>query len=60
MAANYAGEENTGQAGVNIAGFAGISTDAASESFDEPLSMAQALAIVDPFIRLGGKYGWYG
>ncbi len=28
----------------------GITADAASESFDEPLTAAQVLVIVDPFI----------
>jgi len=47
----YAGEENTMQAGVNITGIeAGVSVDDATEAFDEPLTMAQVLAIVDPFI----------
>ena len=51
--ASYDGEEVTTQAGVNIAGtFSGItiSAAAASASFDEPLTKAQILAIVDPFI----------
>ncbi|MBL7719219.1 MAG: ferritin-like domain-containing protein [Flavipsychrobacter sp.] len=47
--ASYNGEEITQQAGVNIAGF--VSGDAASESFDEPLTKDQVLAIVDPFIN---------
>lgn len=46
--ASYDGEEITTQAGVNIAQI--VNTNAASESFDEPLSAAQVLAIVDPFI----------
>jgi hypothetical protein len=50
VAANYAGEENTVQAGVNVTGFSGISSAAATESFDEPLTKDQVLAIVDPFI----------
>lgn len=52
VAAVYAGEENTTQAGVNIVNINGqnITTDDASESFDEPLTMQQVLAIVDPFI----------
>lgn len=44
----YDGEEITTQAGVNIAQF--VSANAASESFDEPLSPEQVLAIVGPFI----------
>lgn len=48
-AAVYAGEANTTQAGVNIAGF--VSTSAAQESFDEPLTTDQVLAILSNFIR---------
>lgn len=50
--ASYNGEENTTQASVNIVNIGGqtISVNAASESFDEPLSKAEVLAIVDPFI----------
>ena len=49
---NYNGEELTTQAGVNIINIGGltISAAAASEAFDEPLTDAQVLAIVDPFI----------
>jgi hypothetical protein len=49
---SYAGEELTTQAGVNIVGLGGAfnTAGAASEGFDEPLTMAQVLAIVDPFI----------
>lgn len=51
----YAGEQTTTQGaapGVNIVNIGGqtISANAASEAFDEPLTMAQVLAIVDPFI----------
>jgi hypothetical protein len=45
----YNGEDVTTQAGVNIA-TGGISAAAASEAFDEPLTKAEVLAIVDPFI----------
>jgi len=50
--ASYNGEENTTQAGVAIVNIGGqsINADAASESFDEPLSMDAVLMIVDPFI----------
>lgn len=50
--APYDGEENTTQAGVQITNINGlaISASAASEAFDEGLSKAQVLAIVDPFI----------
>jgi len=49
---SYNGEELTTQAGVNIVGINGfdITSEDASEAFDEPLTKAQVLAIVDPFI----------
>lgn len=49
---SFAGEESTTQAGVNIVGLGGAfnTPAAASEAFDEPLTAAQVLAIVDPFI----------
>lgn len=49
---SYNGEELTTQAGVNIVGIGGfnITAEDASEAFDEPLTKAQVLAIVDPFI----------
>lgn len=50
--ASYDGEELTTQAEIDIVNINGqsISASAASEAFDEPLTMAQVLAIVDPFI----------
>ena len=50
VGANYEGEQVTTQAGVNIAGFPGISVAAASEAFDEILTKDAVLKIVDPFI----------
>jgi hypothetical protein len=52
IAAVYAGEENTLQAGVQITGINGaaVSTAAASESFDEPLTRAQVTTIITPFL----------
>ncbi|NTS41645.1 ferritin-like domain-containing protein [Flavisolibacter sp. BT320] len=52
VAAIYAGEETATQAGVPITGINGmnISANAATESFDEPLTQALVTAIVDPFI----------
>lgn len=47
---NYAGEDASVQLGVNVAGVSGVSADAATASFDEPLSMASVTTIVDPFI----------
>ena len=47
---SYNGEEITVQGPINIATVGGVSTTAASACFDEPLSRAAVLAIVDPFI----------
>jgi hypothetical protein len=56
-AAVYAGEDNTTHAGVNVVNLVGrvapaivIDRDAITEAWDEPLTTAQVLAIVDPFI----------
>jgi rubrerythrin len=48
---SYTGEEITRQAGVNIVNIGGftISSAAASEAFDEPLTKEQVTAIVTPF-----------
>ncbi|HVG40271.1 MAG TPA: ferritin-like domain-containing protein [Chitinophagaceae bacterium] len=50
--ATYNGEEVTKQATIELVNINGktISAAAASEAFDEPLTMAQVLAIVDGFI----------
>ncbi|MEO7310494.1 MAG: ferritin-like domain-containing protein [Chitinophagaceae bacterium] len=50
--ASYDGEDLTTQATINIINIngTGISANAASEAFDEPLTKAQVLAIVGPFI----------
>lgn len=50
--ASYNGEELTNQATIEIVNINGqaISSTDASEAFDEPLTMAQVLTIVDPFI----------
>ncbi len=52
VAGNYAGEDNTVQLGINIVGIDGfnISVEDASEAFDEPLTTAQVLALIQPFI----------
>lgn len=49
---SYNGEELTTQAGILITGINGfaITAEDASEAFDEPLTKAQVLSIVDPFI----------
>ncbi len=49
-AAVYAGEDQTVQVGVNIPDIANVSAEIATEAFDEPLTMAEVLAIADPFI----------
>lgn len=47
----YAGDNNTIQGGVDITGIGGKSLDAVTESFDEPLTKDEVLAIVKPFIK---------
>lgn len=47
----YAGENATMQGGANLAGLAGLSNNAITESFDEPLSKEQVLAIAKLFIK---------
>ena len=53
VAANYAGEDVTTQATINIVNIngMGISVNAATEAFDEPLSATDVLAIVKLFIK---------
>ena len=55
VAASFAGEDNKVQAGIDITSFNGvgakISLNAATESFDEPLTKDQVLAIVTPFFK---------
>lgn len=46
----YAGDNNTVQGGVDIAGIAGKSLDAVTEAFDEPLTKDAVLAIAGLFI----------
>ncbi|MFT3911808.1 MAG: ferritin-like domain-containing protein [Ferruginibacter sp.] len=52
VAPSYAGEEATSQASVNLLSIGGLTftAEAASAAFDEPLTMMDVLAIVDPFI----------
>lgn len=51
--ASYNGEEITNQAGVEITNINNfpISANAASEAFDEPLTMMEVLNIVKPFLK---------
>ncbi len=46
----YAGENQTMQLGVDLMAVSGKSQDAVTESFDEPLTKEQVLAIAGPFI----------
>ena len=49
----YAGEQNTVHLGIDVAALAfpfPIARDEITEAYDEPLTQAQVLAIVDPFI----------
>jgi rubrerythrin len=46
---NYAGEDNLMQLTVNASTLPGATVDGATEAFDEPLTMAQVLALVTPF-----------
>lgn len=49
---NYGGEQNTQQAGIEIVDINGfnINDEAATEAFDEPLSMTRVQNIVKPFL----------
>jgi hypothetical protein len=51
----YGGEEAATQANVSIAGLPGLPTGfdtlAAAEAFDEPLTKAQVITIVQPFFK---------
>ena len=49
-AAVYAGEANTVQGGVDVTTVTPVAAKEISEAFDEPLTMAEVFAIVDPFI----------
>ncbi|WP_428657253.1 ferritin-like domain-containing protein [Runella sp.] len=46
----YNGEENTTQAGVDIKTLSGVSANAATEAFDEPLTKEQVLAVATLFL----------
>lgn len=47
----YAKEDNTVQGGIDFAGIAGTPPSAASETFDEPLTKGEVLAIASLFIK---------
>lgn len=46
----YAGEDNTTHLGINVTAVTPVAAKEVTEAFDEPLTKAQVLAIVDPFI----------
>ncbi len=46
----YAGEDTTVQLGIDVTTITPVAAKEISEAFDEPLTMAAVLAIVDPFI----------
>ena len=50
-AAIYAGEDNVTQGGVDVTTVTTVSAAYIMESFDEPLTMDQVLAIAKPFIK---------
>ncbi|MEO8620922.1 MAG: ferritin-like domain-containing protein [bacterium] len=52
LQAAYVGEENVTQLSVNVSTLAtgSVSANSATEAFDEPLTMAQVMAIVTPFL----------
>ena len=47
----YNGESEFTQGGADIKDLGGLSADALSGAFDEPLSKGKVLAIVKPFIK---------
>lgn len=47
----YQGENNVTHDGVNVAAVSKVSHRAVTEAFDEPLTRAQVMAIVSPFIK---------
>jgi hypothetical protein len=49
-AAVYAGDDNVIQLGIDVRSITAVATKEITEAFDEPLTMAAVLAIVDPFI----------
>ena len=46
----YAGDANTTHLGIDVTTVTSVSAKEVSEAFDEPLTMAAVLAIIDPFI----------
>jgi hypothetical protein len=58
IAAVYAGEAVTTQGGANLLGIGNlpqgmtVTADAVTEAFDEPLTMSQVVAIVQPFFKV--------
>lgn len=48
--ASYNGEENVSQLGIDTSKLPGATTKSATESFDEPLTMDEVMAIIQPFL----------
>lgn len=51
VAAVYAGEDRRTQLGVDVLSVTSVGSDGVTESFDEPLTMEEVLAIAGPFIE---------
>jgi hypothetical protein len=49
--ASYNGEENVMQLSIDISKLPGVNPSAATEAFDEPLTMDEVNAIIQPFIK---------
>lgn len=56
----YNGEENVVQAGINLVTLTGLPATTVSESFDEPLTAAQVMSNVMPFISSGTTFRFPG
>lgn len=50
LMAIYAGEDNTTHAGVSVPSITSIALEEITESFDEPLTKAEVVAIITPFL----------
>ena len=51
MQASYAGEDNVVQLGISMLTIPGLNEITATEAFDEPLTMGDVNAIIQPFIK---------
>ncbi len=48
---SYDGEDNTMQLGIDVSSISSVLIKSATESFDEPLTMDEVNAIIEPFIK---------